>query len=193
MSTGIPIRHAGFKSADSKSQEWTAVYKAVCKIAGCGGIVALCGGRGVGKTQLGVCLVNLVIRQPDPNDKYRRLTGQYIKAYDFFLRVREAMKTPGDSERTAVNEFIRPYMLVIDALEVSKGTDYEYQLLDHVIDKRYDNERPTLIISNDTPEVISQRLGPSIIDRMRDAGGILTLNIPSFRGTPKPQSQRGDN
>jgi DNA replication protein DnaC len=191
MSTGIPNRHASFKPADSKSQEWTNVYNAVCKIARCGGIIALCGGRGAGKTQLGVCLVNRATSHSDPNDKYRKLTAQYIKAYDFFLRIREAMKSQDDSERAATNEFIRPYLLVIDALEVSKGSDYEYQLLDHVIDKRYDNERPTLIISNDTPEVMSQRLGPSIIDRMRDAGGILTLKTPSFRGTNKKQG--GDN
>jgi DNA replication protein DnaC len=91
------------------------------------------------------------------------------------------MREVGGSEKEAVREFTRPYFLVIDAYEVRGETAFENRILDHVIDLRYDAMKPTLIISNDTPEKFSQSVGLSIIDRIKETGGIVEMNWGSFR------------
>jgi hypothetical protein len=42
--------------------------------------------------------------------------------------------------------------------------------------------RDTIMISNETPEKMLAQVGPSIEDRMRECGGIIECNWPSFRG-----------
>lgn len=139
-----------------------------------GGIFAVIGNRGSGKTQLGASVVGHVTIDLDH-------TAMYRKAFDMFLRIREAMNEKGDSERAAVAEFSRPYLLVIDAYEVRGETPFENRVMDHIIDLRYDALRPTLIISNETPEQFSKSVGPSIIDRIRETGGIISMDWKSFR------------
>jgi DNA replication protein DnaC len=100
---------------------------------------------------------------------------------EIFLRIRESLKAPGDSELAAVKEFIRPRVLVIDAFEVRSETPFENRELDHIIDKRYDDSNATIIISNHTIKEFTNQVGPSIADRMRENGGIVTLTNSSFR------------
>jgi len=50
------------------------------------------------------------------------------------------------------------------------------------IDKRYGSMRATLLIGNIRENELVAALGPSIIDRSRDGGGIIFCDWPSLRG-----------
>jgi DNA replication protein DnaC len=111
---------------------------------------------------------------------------------EIFFRIREGMKTEGDSERAAIEEFLKPYFLVVDAYEVRADSEFENRILDYIIDKRYDNMKSTLLISNEIKEKFMGVLGPSICDRMKESGGIIELKGKSFRGLSlTPQISRG--
>jgi DNA replication protein DnaC len=54
-------------------------------------------------------------------------------------------------------------------------------MLTHIIDGRYGNERPTILISNLTAGELTASLGDSITDRMRQGGGIIEITGASHR------------
>ena len=173
--SGVPERHRKFRPLDdNKSEEWIQVYNGIKKNIQTGAIFAIVGTRGAGKTQIGASLIGYITLELDR-------TAAYRKAFDIFLRIREAMNDRNDSERAAVHEFVKRYFLVIDAYEVRSESSFENRSLDHIIDLRYDALRPTLIISNDTPESFSKSVGLSIMDRIKETGGIIEMNFKSFR------------
>lgn len=174
--SGLPSRHKWFRPNEhNQHEQWRNVYEKVKNIIHTGATVAVVGNRGSGKTQLGAALIGYMALEKDRSVMYR-------KAFEIFLRIREAIKVPGDSEVKAVESFIKRYFMVIDAYEVRGDTPFENRMLDHIIDKRYDAKHPTMIISNDTPMGITESLGPSIMDRIRETGGIIEMSWSSFRG-----------
>jgi len=170
----LPKRHKKFKPGDNSHESWGKAYDKIKRLIDTGAIFAIIGTRGTGKTQIGACLIGHVAINLERTVAYR-------KAFDVFLRIREAMKLSGDSERKAVSEFVKPYFLVIDAYEVRSESPFENRTLDHIIDRRYDSVHPTLIISNDTPESFTKSVGVSICDRISETGGIIEMNWESFR------------
>jgi len=173
--SNVPLRHSSFRPKDNFLPEWADTYDAFKKIILGGGVFALLGGRGTGKTQIGTCLIghvcfNLMKR------------SYYIKAFDVFVKIRTAMRSDSDSESAAVRFFVNPFFLVIDACEVRGDTEFENRSIDHIIDKRYDLCKSTLLISNDTAKVFSKKCGASIVDRMKETGGICEVGWESFRG-----------
>lgn len=171
---GLPARHKSFRPADSTDQEWNSMYDSTKKMIENGSIISIIGPRGSGKTQLGACLIGHTCLNLGRS-------AIYEKAFGFFLRIREAQKTNGDSERAAVSDFVKPYLFVIDAYEVRGETPFEDRVLNHVIDKRYDNGFSTVIISNHTQSDFVSCVGPSIVDRIRETGAICELKLKSFR------------
>ncbi len=172
--SGVSERHKSFRPEESTNDDWKRVYYAIREKIETGAIFAVVGNRGVGKTQLGSSLIGHCAFNLDK-------TAMYRKAFAIFLRIREASSMKGDSERAAVKEFVNPFFLVIDAYEVRGETPFEDRTLDHIIDLRYDAIHPTLIISNDTPESFSKSIGSSIMDRIRETGGIIEMSWSSFR------------
>lgn len=171
---GCPSRLEGFRPAQSTSPEWTSKYEWIKGNVSTGCIYGISGQRGCGKSQLGVCLIGYTITK-------LQKVARYTKTYDVFLRIREAMKTDGDSERMAIEEYVKPFLVVVDAYEVRSDSDFENRMIDHIIDKRYDAMKSTIIISNDAQDAFIRHLGPSIVDRMAETGGIITLTNKSFR------------
>ena len=90
---GIPERHRDFRPAQSKSERWSKIYTSLKDKIDGGPILALLGGRGAGKTQLGVCLAGWTgfsARGP-----LKRVS--YKKAFDIFLDIRSSMRGDGQT------------------------------------------------------------------------------------------------
>lgn len=172
---GVPQRHIAFRPEHSTEPQWTALYKQIREVLDDGIITGIVGKRGCGKTQMGACLIGYCANSLQKSCMYK-------KSVDIFLRIREGMKTVGDSEKAAIENFVYPHVLVIDAFEVRSDSLFENRMLDHIIDKRYDAMRSTIILSNDTEEGLKTALGESVVDRMRETGGIIECAWGSFRG-----------
>jgi hypothetical protein len=171
---GIPVRLAPFRPAQSTSPEWDGKYTHIKSKIDSGALFGVCGGRGSGKSQLGVCSMGYVATV-----LFKKC--EYHKSQNIFLSIREAMRTEGDSEKKAIERFCRPFLLVIDAYEVRSDSDFENRMMDHIIDMRYDSMKSTIIISNDNIESFVKFLGPSTVDRMAQTGGVIELKNKSFR------------
>jgi DNA replication protein DnaC len=172
----VPERHSkdNFNPALSTNSLWNDSYGGIKARIGEGAIVSVVGGRGTGKTQLGACLIGHCCFNLSKS-------ALYVKSLEIFLEIRKSMKTKDESEIDAIEKFTKPFLLVIDAYEVRSDSEFENRILNHIIDKRYDSMKSTIIISNDTKEEFSRQIGPSIRSRMEEDGGILELKNESFR------------
>ncbi len=78
-------------------------------------------------------------------------------------------------------------LLVIDEIGVQSGTDNERKILFEIIDSRYLQMAPTILLSNLEQTQVIDLVGERVVDRMyENKGGVLTFNWPSHR------AQRGN-
>jgi DNA replication protein DnaC len=169
----IPERHKKFKFEDNKIEQWGRVHNNITDMLGSGFSSGLVGTRGCGKTQLSVCVIRAACKVG--------LSAYYEKAMDIFISLRTAFKVEGRTEMDVIKKYCKHKLLVIDTMENRGETPFEDRLLNHIIDKRYDNMLDTLLVSNQKAEDFAAVLGPSIVSRMNETGRIITCNWNSFR------------
>lgn len=146
-----------------------------------GAIIALVGGPGTGKTQLAVELMKRAAKKVK--------TCRYARGVEIASAVRATFNTKGD-ETEAVSRFTKPYLLVVDEFHDRSFSEFEQRLLNLILDKRYASLKPTILISNGTPEELREQVGERVIDRMREHGRILHFTFGSFRGLPAVDAAR---
>lgn len=174
----IPLRHRKIppRTDDDRSVNWWAKMEKVCGKMGSGALLALLGNRGTGKTQAAVAAMQYTAHRGHP--------CFYCKAMEVFLEVRATYARPDRAELEVIKKYQEPRLLVIDEVQQRGETDFENRILAHLIDKRYDAMVDTIIIGNLTPEAMAERLDPSIVDRLRETGGVVVFEWESFRTAP---------
>jgi len=138
--------------------------------------IALLGEAGTGKTHLGCAIVSGVIHGGLAKAHFTTVTKM-------IRRVRATYNSQATESEGEVLEFlINRDLLVIDEIGVQSGSDHEHNILFEVINERYANLRPTLVLSNLGAEKIREVLGERVMDRFREGGAIITFDWGSFRG-----------
>lgn len=141
---------------------------------GLDGIVALLGGRGCGKSQLGCVAVRSVIE----SDR----TAKRRKAYELTDSLKARFKDGGASQTEWVAEWSRPQLLVIDEFGEQRGTDTEGLAFTALLDARYEKRKGTILIANLTVRGFEAAVGSSIADRIHEGGMVLDFTgVESFR------------
>lgn len=171
----IPPRFQGktfesFKAEDEKQAKVLRVCKDYAdnfdKHYNEGRSLLLLGNVGTGKTHLAAAIADQVITQLAFTALYRTVYGilQYVKgSFD-----REAVY----SESDAFAAFIEPALLIIDEVGATKTTEFEQQTLFNIVNGRYEQQIPTIVISNLMPEELVVAMGERCVDRLREGGGI---------------------
>lgn len=72
-------------------------------------------------------------------------------------------------------------LLVIDEIGIGFGSESELVQLFDVIDLRYRNELPTVLLSNSKLSEVKQVLGDRLFDRLREGSVVKTCSWPSYR------------
>lgn len=170
--SGVPARHQEFLLPEEDS-DWLKAFRRLEADLGKGFLFVAMGTRGTGKTQLGTCLVRAACNASR--------SAEYVKALDIFIALREAYRKDGPSETSIVDRFISPDLLVIDAMEERGETPFENRLLNHIIDRRYDNLDDTLLITNQSIISFTESVGPSIVSRIHETGDKIVCDWESFR------------
>lgn len=170
--TGVPARYRDeWPIPDDPG--WRDLFGRARGRVGAGGILALIGPRGTGKTRL-ACEI---VRDRAPTKAH------YTTAMGLFLRIRATFrKGAAESEQDVVDEIARVRLLVLDEVQERGNTEWEDRILTHIIDRRYGAMRPTILIANLTRENLEDSIGESIADRIREDGGVLVMNGSSHRG-----------
>nr|WP_279537101.1 ATP-binding protein [Pseudomonas aeruginosa] len=132
---------------------------------------------GTGKTHLATAIAgHVVCNSSSVTAAYRTVSAilQFVKgSFD-----RDSEYT----ESQAFEALCAPSLLIIDEVGATKATDFELATLFSVIDGRYQNLMPTIVISNLKAEELPGALGERCVDRLRENGGIaVRFDWPSKR------------
>jgi len=190
----FPDRHS--RVTTLHGEEWQAAYEKALHLCENGGIVVAHGKRGTGKTQIAYEIArNANFPKPYYTNVYEngfRFDAKarpcvYIKAMDIFIDLKNGFGRPDQpSEKQVIAKLVDAAFLVIDEAHVRGETKYEDDKLTHIIDKRYDAMRPTMLITNLEKHEFAAQLSPSIKNRMQEIGGGIECNWASYRKQPKP-------
>lgn len=141
-----------------------------------GRCVVMTGKPGTGKTHLATAIAGTVVVAHGATAVYRSVSTilQFIKgSYDSKAEYTEA---------DAFAALVEPDLLIIDEVGATKPTEYELATLFNVINSRYEQQLPTIVISNIDAKKLAEVLGDRSVDRLREGGGIgLVFNWASAR------------
>jgi len=185
----LPRRHRETPCID-RNGAWASAARDLCASMGSGCLIALLGPRGTGKTQLAVeacwttCqrAVNEFANRTTSEQTVKDAPALYCKALEMFLTIRAGYKQDGPTEKELIKLFVKPDLLVIDEIQERGETEWEDRVLVHIIDRRYDDMRDTMLIGNLTEQRLADSAGPSVMSRMRECGRIVVCDWKGFRG-----------
>ena len=139
----------------------------------------LIGTIGSGKTHYACALINELLK--------RRRSPLYYTAIDLVRNIRASWHSGSEeTEEQAVRRLILADLLVVDELGIQAGTPSEQALLMNVVDGRYAQLRPTILIGNVTIHEMTNLLGERVIDRFKQGGRVLVFDWPSRREHMRP-------
>jgi Cdc6-like AAA superfamily ATPase len=154
------------------SPEWRDHFSKGLAVIKRKGILSLIGNRGSGKTRLAAEIARETLRR-----------ARYLTALDFFVEIKSTYGNAATrTELQVLTRYKEAGLLILDEIQERSENDWENRLLTNLLDARYSNERPTILIANLKPDDLIASLGTSISDRMNEGGGILQIVGKSNRG-----------
>jgi DNA replication protein DnaC len=140
--------------------------------------LVLSGKPGTGKSHLAAAVMQQVIQD------YSTL---YVTCMDVIRLIRETWrKDSQESERDVLSRIGRIHLLVIDEVGVQYGTDSEQTILFDVLDLRYRDQLPTILLTNQDMAGAKQFLGDRTWDRIRETSRWVAFEWESYR----PQARK---
>lgn len=170
----FPKRYTG-KTFENFNCE-KSIHKAAIEHLKTGASAIVCGSVGCGKTHLAYAAVRYQV------EKF--IDAEYILAFDMFNQIKRTFSDDTGKETDRTMNWLSniPY-LVIDELDKTYRKDTEYVYLNKLINARYNNCLPTVLITNANEDELVDLLGASVKSRVAGTGGI--INMPEGDYRPK--------
>ncbi len=152
------------------------------------GWLVMGGPSGSGKTHLAVSIVNERIRQGQP--------AFYITTPDLLDRIRASFKADSEMPYDEFFDQVRNApLLVLDDLGVQSGTAWAREKLDQLLTSRFNNELPTVIVTNTPVEQMEDRLRTRLTDPRLCRVFVLEEEsaASAYAWTPEFELQKGMN
>lgn len=133
------------------------------------------GNTGTGKTHLACSIANNILQ--------RGYSCVFMTVLDAIREVKESYSRNCDrTEKEVIESFIKHDLLILDELGVQFGSDTERMIIFEIINKRYENLKSTIILSNLEAKDLQNYLGTRVIDRMKEnEGKLLNFDWSSHR------------
>lgn len=133
------------------------------------------GAVGTGKTHLAVSLLRTIIAEG--------YSGLFVSAGDLITDVRDTWRTTSEkTTKEVIKHYVDIDLLVIDEIGVQRGTENEREVLFTVINQRYNNVTPTVLLTNCTMDEVKEYIGKRLYDRLKEDGGqIIAFTGESYR------------
>ena len=181
LKTGTKVIRAVFRqdfqnvpyfNFECRTENEKIIYQKVCNFVrqeGNEGVLLMIGAKETGKTHLGAAAVR------DTQDRY-------ISMEDLIYKVESSMnfKSP-QTEEEVFNDYSTVKFLVIDEVGRSLKREKEIEILSYILRKRYDNQLPTIVISNLEKKVLMKNLGEAVVDSLRETATSIEFTGESYR------------
>ena len=160
----------GQRKAVSAARRYASDFKENLELGRC---LMMVGDPGTGKTHLSAAIAMNVIDQG--------YSAVYVTMNEVIDAVIESYGERG--KRHTLNNFRQPDLLILDEVGRQKGTDHDRSIMFELISRRYDDMKPTLLVTNLDLEELKQYLDRATRDRLRDNDGrVIVFDWDSFRG-----------
>lgn len=181
---GIGRRHMyktfdNYDAQTSEKQSALEACKAFCKAvedgAAIGGLVLL-GKPGTGKTHLSCAAINSLAR--------KQIYGERTNLRDMLAEIKATYNKGSEStEVDLIAHYGRRRLLVLDEVGAFAMSEHEKAIFTSIMDRRYENEGYTVLVSNLDFEALKAEIGDRNIDRLREDGGrVVKFTWESNRG-----------
>ncbi len=173
---GFPRLHIDHESR--QCGEWLDNAAKVATTCYAGGMVALLGERGRGKTQMAVDIA------------LAKFYGEWVHRTDIteplFTSARAILRKIRETQNSQDEALLwrrlkQCQTLIIDDIHELKGTDFDNRVLFEIIDFRYSMMQPLILIANQTIAEFTRLVGDSAVSRINERGTIINCTWPSFR------------
>jgi len=142
-----------------------------------GATAVFSGKPGTGKSHLAIAVCTAIMA--------RGYTAMYLNALDAIRLVRATWKRDGGrSEDDVMRDLASVDLLVLDEVGAQYGTEGEQVILFDVINRRYQDQMPMILLTNQGKDGFKQYLGDRAFDRLREAGRWVAFDWESHRGKP---------
>ncbi|ASX25795.1 ATP-binding protein [Candidatus Williamhamiltonella defendens] len=141
-----------------------------------GGGLVLCGRPGTGKNHLAVSMAKSLIQT-------HQASVLLTDALQMIRAVKNTWsKTAEKTETRVIQDYVRPDLLILDEVGVQFGTEAEKIILFDILNARYEQLKPSVLISNLAPAEMADCIGERVMDRMQEGGGgTLAFTWDSYR------------
>lgn len=139
-----------------------------------GSVLVMTGPTGTGKTHMACAIANELIREHVAAVTFGTVS-EYVRSVKAAFQ-----RDSGVSERDAIRGLIAPDLLIMDELG-QRMTEYDQQLVFDVMNARYAEMRPMVLMSNLAANELEILLGDRLADRLREVGTFINLAWPSYR------------
>lgn len=145
-----------------------------------GTVVVFSGLPGTGKSHLAIAIAQAVMT---------RYTALYTSAIDAIRMIRDTWRRDsGKTENEVLDMLASVGLLVLDEVGVQHGTEAEKVHLFDMIDKRYRDMMPTILLTNHGTAGLKAYLGERSYDRLREGGIWVKFDWQSQRGASAPKN-----
>lgn len=97
----------------------------------------------------------------------------WTSAYDMLSNIKRAWKSKTLDEQDIILKYTKPDVLIIDEVGLNYESDSDHLLLSSIINKRYEEILPTIILTNLQTQDLIRVIGDRSFDRLRENAGVL--------------------
>lgn len=138
------------------------------------------GKPGTGKSHLATAILQAIM----PNH-----IGLYITCMSLIRQVRATWRRDSEQSEGEVLQMLGDVsLLVLDEVGVQYGTDGEQTILFDILDRRYRDMQPTIILTNQDVKGLQEYIGERTFDRLREVSRLVTFDWESYRPVARKES-----
>lgn len=143
-----------------------------------GRCLILSGNVGTGKTHLAAAIADYIVRETEHTAIFRSL-------HSILQAIKNTYSSASEYTEAEVFRLLTsPDLLIIDEVGATKPSEFELSTLFAIINTRYENKLPTVIVTNLEAAELKNAIGDRCADRLREGGGrAIAFNWQSKRST----------
>lgn len=175
----IPSKYRGARFEANTTAQKTArstarAFRDVISTSRTWAVLVLFGGVGTGKTLLASELAESIINNLN-------MSVRYCTAKQMIAEIQASYSSEGKSEEGEVLRFVQYDLLIIDEIDAKRDSDSANLLLTEVINRRYNEEKPMVVITNQPFDNLAKFVGDRVDDRLHENAYVCSFDWGSFR------------